>query len=39
MSLFSPLTLPNGAEATAGDDTVTVATITPPTTLTAEDFA
>ena len=35
---LSDVTLPNGAEATA-EDAVTVATITPPTTLTAEDEA
>jgi large subunit ribosomal protein L25 len=36
---LSDVTLPQGAEATAGDDTVTVATISQPTTLTAEDEA
>ncbi len=36
---LSDVTLPNGAEATASEDAVTVATITPPTTLTAEDEA
>lgn len=35
---LSDVTLPNGAEATA-EDSVTVATITQPTTLTAEDEA
>jgi len=36
---LSDIALPNGAEATASEDAVTVATITPPTTLTAEDEA